>query len=117
MVLVILNAETVVAVFSGPDPVIIAATSGIMKIYLLLYAVGNISQIAAAYFQAVEKNGLAILNGIGRIILFAAPFLIWLPTIFGVEGIWMAQPIADALAGILAIVLLVREYRKLRKLS
>ena len=116
-VVVFLFAEQIITFFVGPDPVIVGTTAAIMKVYMLLFALGNVSQVTAGYYMSVEKNGLAILNGISRIIIFAVPLLMIIPRIYGLDGIWMAQPGADLLSAILAIVLVTREYKNLMKMS
>lgn len=111
--IVFLAADPIIRLFVGPDPEFNGAVKAVMMVFLLLFAFGNVSQVASAYFISVEKIGLAILNGIARILIFAVPLLLILPRIFGLSGIWMAQPGADALAFILAVICLVREYRRL----
>lgn len=115
-ILIFIFADTIVTTFTGQDPGLIQTTIVIMQVYLLFYALGNVSQIASGYFQAVEQNGLAFLNGIARIIIFAVPLLFLLPHIFGLEGIWMAQPGGDLLSCALAVILVIREYKKLMRI-
>ena len=117
MVLVFAFSHQVTTFFVGNEPVLLNATIEVMKIFLLLYALGNVSQIVSGYFMAVEKNGLAILNGVARIIIFAVPLLFILPNFFGLNGVWMAQPGADLLSFILAVVCIINEYRKLKKME
>lgn len=114
-IVVFLFAEQIITFFVGPDPVIVGTTAAIMKVYMMLFALGNVSQITAGYYMAVEKNGLAILNGISRIIIFAVPLLMIIPRIYGLDGIWMAQPGADLLSAVLAVILVSREYKNLMK--
>lgn len=106
-------AEQVVSTFVGPVPPLVEVTKSAMLIYLSLFAIGNISSIISGYFAAVQRNGLAILNGIARIIIFAVPFLFILPNIFGLNGIWMAQPVADLLSFAVAMICIVKEYKRL----
>jgi Na+-driven multidrug efflux pump len=110
-------ADSIIKLFAGPDPMFNAAVKSVMVVFLMLYALGNVSQVASAYFIAVEKIGLAIINGISRILIFAVPLLFIMPQIFGLKGIWMAQPGADALAFALALFCLIREYRKLKQMT
>ena len=117
MVLVFAFKSQIVTFFVGPVPPLVDATIEVMKIFLFLYAFGNVSQIVVGYFMSVEKNLLAILNGIARIIIFAVPLLFILPKYYGLKGIWMAQPGADLLAFILALVCIIREYKKLEKME
>lgn len=115
MLIIFIFSTQIVTFFIGPVPPLVDATVATMKIYLLLYALGNVSQIVSGYFMAVEKNGLAILNGIARIIIFAVPLLIILPNYFGLNGIWMSQPGADLLSFALALVCIFNEYKNLKK--
>ena len=114
---VFIFANPIIKFFAGPTPDLISVTKSIMMIFLLLYAFGNLSQLVAGYYMATEKNGLALLNGMARIIIFAVPLFFILPKTFGLTGIWMAQPIADALSFLLALLLIFREYRRLKTLG
>ncbi len=109
-------ADKVISTFCGPIPPLVEATKATMMFYLALFAFGNIASIASGYFASVRRNGFAILNGISRIIIFAGPLFFIMPTMFGIKGIWMAQPIADLLAFILAVACLTIEYKRLMKM-
>ncbi len=111
--LVFYFSDQIIMLFVGTDPEFNDAVKTVMHTLLLLYAFGNVSQIASAYFISVEKIGLAIFNGITRILIFAVPLLLILPKIFGIKGIWLAQPSADALAFLIAVICLLKEYKKL----
>ncbi len=117
LIIVIVAAKPLVGFFTGPIPELIDATTSVMMVFLLLFPLGNLSQYAAGYYMAAERNGFAILNGISRIVIFAVPLLFLLPTFFGIKGIWMAQPVADLCAFILALTLIVFESKKLKKMA
>lgn len=117
MALVFIFADPIVTFFVGPAPELVEATKEAMKIYLILYALGNVSQIVAGYYMAVGKNGLAVLNGLARVIIFAVPLLFILPNYFGLKGVWLAQPCADSLAFILALILIMGETKRLKKME
>lgn len=106
-----------IIIFLGGDaePELLSVTKDAAKIYISLYAFGNIAQIVSGYFMSIERNGLAILNGIARMIIFAVPLLFIIPHFFGLKGVWMSQPLADTLSCILAIVCIVNEYKRLGK--
>ncbi|HBW37541.1 MATE family efflux transporter [Desulfosporosinus sp. BICA1-9] len=107
----------VVSFFVGDAPDLIAATEANMKIYLLLFALGGISFLVSGYFQAIEHNGKAILNGCTRNVIFVIPLLLILPKYIGVKGIWAAQPIADLLAFAVAMFLVYKEINRLKQLE
>lgn len=115
--LVLFFIEPISGIFAGADEELAQACTEISRIFLLLYGFGSMSMIVSGYYVAVEKVGLSILTAVSRILLFAAPLLFILPNFFGLKGIWMAQPSADLLAFALAVILIFREYRQLRKQS
>lgn len=39
--------------------------------------------------------------------------MLLLPIIFGIEGVMYAGPIADGVAGVLAIILVLRQFKKM----
>lgn len=107
----------IVSFFVGDAPDLIAATQADMRIYLLLFALGGISFLVSGYFQAIEHNGKAILNGCTRNVIFVIPLVYLLPQFLGVKGIWMAQPIADLLAFATAMFLVYKEINRLKQLE
>jgi Na+-driven multidrug efflux pump len=117
VILIYICIKPIIAFFTGPDPTLLHTTIEALQIYMFLAALGNVSQITSGYFLAVERSGLAILNGISRMTIFAIPLLMILPKFFGLKGIWMSQPGADALSFILALGCLYLEYKRLKKLD
>jgi len=107
----------IVGFFVGNAPDLIAATEANMKTYLVLFALGGVSFLVSGYYQAIEQNGKAILNGLTRNVIFVIPLLYMLPTFLGVKGIWFAQPIADVLSFALAMYLVYKEINRLKQLE
>ncbi len=104
--------EPIILFLSG-DPALLDIAKPAVVIYMLLYAFGNVSQIVSGYYMSVERNAFAILNGIARMTVFAVPLIFILPKFFGVDGVWMAQPVADTLSCVLALVCMTFEYKRL----
>ena len=52
-----------------------------------------------------------------RQIIFLVPLVIIFPLFMGIEGVMYAGPIADGAAGILAIILVKKELKKMKTLS
>lgn len=113
-VLIVILAKPVVALFAGGDAELIAHTATITRYIVILFAAGSMSGMMSTYYQSIEKVTLAIVFGISRYILFALPLILILPNAgFGITGVWIANPIADLLTGILCVVIIVRELNKL----
>ena len=47
--------------------------------------------------------------------LFLIPCLVVVPMFYGIEGVWMAMPISDAIATVVAAVLMVGLVRRFKK--
>lgn len=72
--------------------------------------------LATTFFQSIANPLPSIVITFLRQILFLIPFIYILPILWGINGIFMAQPISDALALILSAVLIAREQHRLYKL-
>ena len=57
----------------------------------------------------------AIFLSLTRQMLFLLPALIILPRFFGVAGVWYSMPVSDLLASLVAMVMLVSQFRKFKR--
>ncbi|MGL5435942.1 MAG: MATE family efflux transporter [Lachnospiraceae bacterium] len=67
------------------------------------------------YFQSLGKGGKAGMLAILRQIVLVVPLVLILPRIFGIFGVWLALPANDAIILVLAIILILSEYRNLEQ--
>lgn len=72
--------------------------------------------LGTTFFQSIAKPIPSIIITFLRQILFLIPLIYAFPAIWGINGIFVAQPISDILALILSIILIVREQKHLYKL-
>ncbi|MGB2164676.1 MAG: MATE family efflux transporter, partial [Flavobacteriaceae bacterium] len=68
--------------------------------------------IGAAYYQAIGKALPALLLTLNRQGFFFIPLLYILPSFLGINGVWLAFPIAELLAAVVTGSFLVYELRK-----
>lgn len=85
------------------------------RIFLLFTILNGFQTVAGIYLQAVGKPLKSALVSLSRQIVFLVPMSIILPISLGVEGVLWAGPVADGLAFILAVILIVFELRHLNK--
>lgn len=78
------------------------------RIFLALVVFTCIIKMTSIFFQAVGKPVNAIISSLTRDIICFVPLVIILPTIFGIEGILYAAPVADLIAMIIASVMTIR---------
>ena len=86
-----------------------------LRLILLAFPIVGFSIVVGNFFQCIGKAKRAIIISVSRQMLFIVPLLYTLPQHLGVDGVWYAIPIADALAALLAAGLLIYQLRKLHK--
>ncbi len=64
----------------------------------------GVQMIVGGVFQALGYARAAFILSMSRQILFLIPFLLILPLIFKLNGIWLAFPVADVLSFLLAVL-------------
>ena len=62
-------------------------------------------------FQIIGLAGIAIFLSLTVQMLFLLPALIILPRFFGAAGVWYSMPFSDLLASLVAMVMVVRQFR------
>ena len=60
---------------------------------------------------------MGMLISMTRQLLFLLPLVLLLPRIWGVDGVMIAGPIADAVAAAVALFLVLRELKRIRGLE
>ena len=72
-------------------------------------------QITLGYFfQGIGKGLESIITAVSRQVIFLIPFLLILPRVMGLTGLWAAYPVSDFLGFALTIGFLIYEFRQQR---
>lgn len=87
------------------------------RIFLMLCPLNGFQTVAAIYLQAIGKPVKSAIVTLSRQILFLVPTAALLPMLLGVTGVLWAGPVADGLAFILALALIIYEMKQLKHLS
>lgn len=98
------------------NPELVGMGSHGMRIFLCMLPVVGFQIIGGNYFQAVGKAGYSIALSMSRQVIILIPLLFVLPGLFGLNGAWMASPIADVVSAILTGSFLFLEMRKLGRM-
>ena len=85
------------------------------RIFLMLCPLTGFQTIAAVYLQAIGKPVKSAMLSLARQIIFFVPAALILPTFLGVEGVLWTGPVADGLAFLLSLALLLYERHHLKK--
>lgn len=85
------------------------------RIFLMLCPLTGFQTVAAIYLQAVGKPGKSALLSLSRQIIFFVPTVIILPMFLGVTGVLWTGPVADGLAFVLSLALILYERKQLKE--
>ncbi len=85
---------------------------GYFRIFLFFTFLNFMQPITSNFFTAIGKPKRGILLSLTRQIFFLLPLILILPRIFGIDGIMYAGPAADFMAAAVAMMLIVREFRR-----
>ncbi len=87
------------------------------RVMLFFTWLNFMQQITSTFFTSIGKAIKGVFLSMTRQIIFLLPLILFLPTMWGIDGILVAGPVADALAGITAIIMVVLEFRGMKKLE
>ena len=89
------------------------------RLMYCMFPTYGLLMMIVTYFQSVGKAKQAGIIVILRQLVLAVPLILILPHLLGgnVLGVWLAVPLNDAIIVLMAVVLLIGEYKHLPKLS
>ncbi len=97
--------DTVSHLFTTDETLISISREG-FRIYFIVYPVVGCQIVIQNFFQSVGKPKLSIFLSLTRQLLFLIPFLIFMPRIWGIKGVWAAMAASDFIAFVTAIITL-----------
>lgn len=106
--------DKLIAIFGSGDEKYIEFACLAFRTYLMLCICNGIQIPSGIFFQAIGKSTKSAILSISRQIVFLIPAFFILGKLFGINGILYAGPIADGLAFILAVTLLIKEVKGLK---
>ncbi|OPY85512.1 MAG: Multidrug export protein MepA [Syntrophus sp. PtaU1.Bin208] len=100
-----------IAAFFSPDLQLHALTETALRINFLMLLTGAPSLMWINMFIGLGRGTTAMFLLVARETLFLIPLLFFLSSRFGINGVWMAQPLANALAFLFILYWTKRQYR------
>lgn len=106
--------ELLIRLFDAGGTIVPLAVPGI-RIYSLSLPIIAIPIMGANYFQAIGKAKIAMILSLLRQVLILIPIIIIMAKVWGLQGIWAAQPTSDIISTLLIGVLIIREFKSYTK--
>ncbi len=107
----------IVKLFNSDSKVLYDISVNGLRLVILAWPLIGFQVVASHFFQAIGKAKIAMFSTLFRQVIGLIPLLIILPAIWGIDGIWLAYPLADALSAAAVLFLLLREWKKLNLLE
>ena len=108
---------TVVSLFGAEDDLYNEFAVQSFRIFLLFCPLTGVQTVAAIYLQAIGKPVKSALLSLSRQIIFFVPVILILTYLLGVMGVLWTGPIADGLAFLLALFMILYERKQLNLAS
>lgn len=113
--LFIVLAKPLIMLFNH-NPAVIGYGSMLLISQVILYPAFGLCYMMTITFQTVGASKYGLFLSLIRQGIFYVPFIIILPKLFGMNGIYLAQPVADVLT-ILICVLSIRPMKRIASLG
>ncbi len=84
------------------------------RVMLLFTWLNFLQPITSTFFTSIGKAIKGVFLSMTRQIIFLLPLILFLPVIWGIDGILVAGPIADCLSGVTAVIMVICEFRKMQ---
>ncbi|MBR5740822.1 MAG: MATE family efflux transporter [Firmicutes bacterium] len=107
----------IISIFGTGDDLYFEFAEKYLKIFMMLVFFQNIQPITINYFTATGNHKQGLLVSLSRQGLFLIPLLILLPRFMGINGVLAASPIADAMAFVMSVSMVILSFKKFKENS
>jgi Na+-driven multidrug efflux pump len=107
--------ERVVQIFSQDDSELLKVTLRGMEIFMFSLLVEGTVLLTAIYYQSINRVREALFIYLGKIVVVLFPLLFILPAFFGLDGVWSASPVTEYIMMLVALVMLSKEFKFLKR--
>ena len=106
--------DLMVSIFTSDEELIAISARG-LRVVVMFFPIIGFQMVTSNFFQSIGMASKAIFLSLTRQMLFLLPALIILPHFFGAVGVWYSMPVSDLLASLVAMVMLVSQFRKFKR--
>jgi putative MATE family efflux protein len=97
------------------DPTLIEHSIVAMQYIMALFIIIGAQMVITNFFQSIGSAKVAIFLSLSRQLIFLVPLILILPNFMGLTGVWLAMPISDGIAALMAYAMIGIYIRKFKK--
>lgn len=105
--------ETCARMFTS-DATLISHSVVAMRYMMSLFIIIGAQMVITNFFQSIGKAKISIFLSLSRQLIFLVPFIYILPKYMGLNGVWLSMPLSDAIAAIMAYVMIAIYIKKFK---
>ncbi len=109
--------KTILSLFGNGTEEYFKFAIAYFRIYMFFTFINFLQPVSSNLFTSIGKPKKGIFLSLTRQILFLIPLIIILPLIFGIDGIIYAGPIADLMAALVSVIMITREFSKMKEIN
>ena len=85
-----------------------------MRYMMALFLIIGAQMVITHFFQSIGKAKISIFLSLSRQLIFLVPLIAVLPKYLGLNGVWLAMPLSDGIAAIMAYTMIFSYIKKLK---
>lgn len=85
-----------------------------MRYIMALFVIIGAQMVITNFFQSIGKAKVSIFLSLSRQLIFLVPAIAILPPLMGLDGVWLAMPLSDGVAAVMAYAMLWIYIRRLK---
>ena len=85
-----------------------------MRYIMALFVIIGAQMVITNFFQSIGKAKVSIFLSLSRQLIFLVPAIAILPPLMGLDGVWLAMPLSDGVAAVMAYAMLWIYVRRLK---
>jgi putative MATE family efflux protein len=113
-ILLSMYPEQLILIFNRDSPELLEITLNGMGIFMFALPTHGTVMLGSVYFQSINKVRYALFIQLGTVFLLILPLLWILPSLLGLNGVWLATPVAEFLMFLIVLALLWKEFSFLK---
>jgi len=92
-------------IFVGYDAELLAITCHALRLFSLSFLFSGVNIFASAFFTALNNGLVSAFISFLRSLVFQVMMILWLPVLWGVDGIWLAVVVAELMTLVITLTL------------
>lgn len=98
-------ADVIALIFVGYDKALFAMTARGMRLYSICFLFSGFCMFGSSFFTALNNGLISAIVSFGRTLVFQIVCIFVLPVLWGLDGIWLATPVAEFVSVVLCFVM------------